>query len=149
MRGLTIAHSSFLAKMTRAEEKILTEEIKILEDMLPTNPDLIDNHKLAKSKLDSIYIKRAAGHKVRAREKYIDLDERPSKFFLEQEQKRAKVNNPNCIFRDDNTLTSDPKEILDLQENFYRKLYEKRILDLENANFFTDHLPQVSDEIKA
>ena len=146
LRGITIAHSSKIAKLERQEEIILVNEIKLLEEILPDNPDILDNLNLVKSKLNSIYIKRAAGYKVRSREKFIDLDERPSSYFLNQENKRAKLNNPSSLFRPDNTLSNDPLEILDLQEQYYKKLYEKRITEIENADLFINNLPTLTDD---
>ena len=148
LRGMSISHSSYIAKLERAEENILLEEIQLIESLLPENPDLLDNLNTVKTKFKSIHIKQAAGHKVRAREHFIDLDERPSKFFLEQEKSRGKINNPGCLFRTDESLTNDPEEILKLQEDYYKDLYAKKPNDTNIGLKFTNNLKKVTNEAK-
>ena len=71
MCSIIIAYSSIIAKLEG--RKKLINEINILEDSLPNNPDLLDNINLVKLKLNAIYLKRAAGLKVRSRENILIL----------------------------------------------------------------------------
>ena len=146
LRGLTIAYSSHISKSERAEEQRIIIEIKYLESQLIKQPELIDNYNFAKSRLYAIHLKRAEGHRIRARENKIDLDERPSKFFLDKEKTRGKTNNPGAMYKPNGDLTSDPKEILELQKNFYKELYTLRSTNNDCSEFFTKNLKKISDD---
>jgi hypothetical protein len=148
IRGLSISHGSHIAKLDREEEKLLTEQLKLVETEMIKNPDLIENYNLIKSKLRTFQLKHAAGQKVRARERYIDLDERPTEYFLAQEKSHGKVNNPGALYRPDKSLTNDNEEILSLQHEFYKDLYTNRQINLLKANKFMKDLPKLTEEMK-
>ena len=65
------------------------------------------------------------GSLVRSREKIIDNEERPSKFFYECERKNKNKTHIQKLYKSDNTITHNQDEILRTIEAFYKKLYTK------------------------
>ena len=92
IRGRTIAYSSRKNKNTNVAEKKLESKIKTLEDNIFT--DIIDSQILdelhveeSKEQLKQIRNQRMKGVMIRAKAKYYEEGEKPTKYFLNLEKK--------------------------------------------------------------
>lgn len=88
------------------------------------NPgQFIDRLREIKSQIKEIQLQNYAGSKIRSRAECLDNDEKPSKFFFQQEIKRAKQKTITKIVTESSRTCSNSGDILAEFQNFYSKLY--------------------------
>ena len=122
----------FTCKYSRtkgSEEKLiiaqLTEVISGLEEQLPLNRQdtvLLEN---TKTDLEEKLEERVNGIIFRSKARWYEKGERSTKYFYALEKSR--YNAKTCyVLKDENEqLIQDPQRILQMQKEFYSKLYEK------------------------
>ena len=84
--------------------------------MIRTQPGIFDNRKVN-------YI--AQGATIRSRARWYEEGEKSNKYFLNLESSRGKKCSIRKIFTRNETLTTNPKVILDELSSFYSNLYQK------------------------
>ena len=102
----------------------LNDRLCLLEDKIsctPT-PNIIEEYNLTKNEIENIYNEKAMGHMVRSRVKLIAEFEKPSKYFLNLEKANQQIKHIRCLQQNGKHIF-DPKAILDLQANYFAKLY--------------------------
>ena len=76
-----------------------------------------------KKDLNEIWQKKTQGAIIRSSTNWVEVGEKPSKYFLNLEKHNY---NKKCIFRlynEEGALITDPNEILRMQADLYQKLY--------------------------
>jgi len=131
VRGQTIQYSSRNKRKERETETRLTEEIRILEDRLKQEVNMIEydniNERLEKirGELENIRLPRIKAIMLRARAQFYEEGEKPSNFFCNLE-KRNYLNKLITNLRVDERVIDDPAEILKEQKNYYESLYSSK-----------------------
>jgi len=140
IRGRTIAYSSTKNKNKNLAEKQLEKSIQILEDRITTgeiDPQILDELEESKEQLKQIRNIKMKGIMVRARAKYYEEGEKPTKYFLNLE-KRNYVSKLITRLNTETGEIKDSKEILQTQKEFYKQLYSTK----RNEN------NQITDQLK-
>ena len=107
----------------RLVESSLVEKICYLESMQPLtkrDAEILDN---TKADLDEILTEKTAAVIFRSKCRWFELGEKNTKYFYTLEKRRANAKNCYCLLKD-NTLITNPTDILEEQRTFYETLYE-------------------------
>ena len=100
------------------------------------DPD-IETTKLA---IDSIMLNKAKGAQIRARLQWAEDGEKPSKFFLSMERKRAQQKLISGVYRPDGSIATDIGDVILNFSNFYKTLFTSQPLDETKTNYFLSNL---------
>ena len=128
IRGRTIAYSSRKNKNTNMAEKQLRSKIKTLEDNIFTgiiDSQMLDELEESKEQLKQIRNQRMKGVMIRAKAKYYEEGEKPTKYFLNLEKKND-VSKLITRLSVESGEINDPKQILQAQKVFYEQLYKTK-----------------------
>ena len=121
---------------TRELENNITKLDRVVTTGMSTIKDLEDLYKL-NNKLLEVRKEELKGALIKSRADWLDLGEKPSKFFLNLEN-RNKVNIMiNEIKLDDNTIIRDQSAILNEIKKFYEKLYSSKTIPEEEGDDIT------------
>ena len=85
--------------------------------------------KLLKNKindLDNIYLLEAKGAQIRSRVQWFEKGEKNTKFFIGLEKHNAKKKHITSVLKNNGKYTSNTKEILKEQVNFFKQLYQMK-----------------------
>lgn len=132
IRGKTISYSTYKKKrMTKMEDE-LKKEIQDLEQNLNDNVSdiLIEKQK----ELESMRKSRMKGQAVRARVKWIDEGEKPTKYFCSLESRNYICKQIPRIEKENGSIICKQEKILEELKDFYETLYKKPAV-LESDNF--------------
>ena len=141
IRGKTISYSTARAKKQKQMENYLLKKIEALEKNLTENN--MDEYKTYKAELESIYDVKSKGEILRSKARIIDLNEKPSKFFLNQEINNYKNKHIRKLIVDNKTIMS-PDGILQEEASFYTKLNTSQTCENDYKDFETD-VPNLND----
>lgn len=138
IRGNTIKYSSEKKKKSKIEEIKLEKEIEILEQEINDNIGTIDHEKFQileqkKTNLVNIRRQKIEGVMLRSKCRYQDLGEKPTKYFLNLENRNYTNKTISKLIDEDGKEYTETKDILNLQKDFYKKLYSKNE-DLNEEN---------------
>jgi len=153
LRSETMKYSASISRKNKSREVQLIGKINELEGKYNTNPSdhLLNNIKECKTELESLYKIKADGCIIRSKANWIEHGERNSNYFINLEkrnQKQKTITKLNC---DSNVSITDPKEILQEEETFYRNLYSScNPTDFSFADIFDndDNIPKLNDDLK-
>ena len=112
-------------KKQNSQEIKLTNEIKVLEENLKDNLNnitWINELKEENDKLEEIREHKVKGALIRSRWQHVNSGEKPSKLFLNIENKNF-ISKHIRELKSDNKIIQDPKLILEEMRQFYEKLY--------------------------
>ena len=150
IRTETISYASWKARQRRQLGQDLEKQLNILEDQLSKGQPVLDQYSAIKIELENFNEDIAKGAFIRSRAKFVEEDEKCTKFFFQQEKRNSKVKHIKCLNIDNKTIT-DPKHILDEQAKFYSNLYTQKT-DLNNCvnecSLFDTLIPNLSEEEK-
>ena len=137
IRAFTIKFSKKKAKRKRDEEIALLSEMTKIQTELQTSYS--DSLKIeldrVKSKLSKIATVRTRGTIVRSRARWYEHGERNSKYFYNLEKmNHRKKHITSLIINDDNKITN-PKDILQEEERFFRQIYTSTNTDPDCPDF--------------
>ena len=125
IRGKTIGFSSAKKKNQNKEEKILDEKIDSLHKLYTLNPtdENFENLKTAQNDLESLREKKIDGIITRAKARWHLEGERNSKYFCNLENRHYTEKTITKLKNENNEEITDPKDILNVQKQFYETLY--------------------------
>jgi hypothetical protein len=156
IRGFTIGYTSHKAKVRRQKELELQNELTKIENELATNPN--ENNKQVFAtitrELEALNNERTKGQQIRARATHIELNEKNSAYFFSKEKSNYSTKNIVTIHKEDGTIVTEPKKILECQKVFYQNLYKdssKNDIQNQEANRLfleQDDLPTLDDTNK-
>ena len=84
----------------------------------------VNKLEILKTKYDLQYEYIAQGAIIRSRARWYEQSEKSNKYFLTLESSRGKKSTIRKIIREDKSLTTNPKVIMDELESFYSSLYQ-------------------------
>ena len=130
IRGNTIKFSSIKKKENEREEQNLEHDIKEIENEINTNFLNIEDEKLntlvqKKQRLTEIRKTKIEGVMLRSRVRYEDLGEKPTKYFLNLENRQFTNKVMNKIIEENGNEFTDTQDILNSQKRFYQTLYDE------------------------
>ena len=128
LRGTIIKYSKQKSRGNRDKTKNLEEKIRILDKEISTGKANIDSLKKLKDlndKLIEIKNEELKGALIRSRAEWLDLGKKPSRFFLNLENRNRVNKMISEIKLDDNTIIKNQMSILDELRKFYEKLYSE------------------------
>ena len=126
IRQDTMSYSKRKAKERKAKLTILEEKIRICQILCDQDPssENVNRLEILRTEYDLQYEYIAQGAIIRSRARWHEYGEKSNKFFLNLESSRSKKSNIRMILREDQSLTTNPKEIMDELGNFYTNLYQ-------------------------
>ena len=145
IRGKTISYSTYIKRKNEKEEHRLVQEIEILE----SDPN-IDNEKMLileqnKLKLQEYREIKLRGMIVRSRINWLDQGEKPSKYFCQLENRNYKAKRMCFLEQENGNIVYEQDELIEETKNFYKKLYEKRQVEVIDLNNLVNNQPKLSN----
>lgn len=143
-----IDFASRAGSQLKSQISSLTRELLRMEEKNPAScPDAEELYRSKKKELAELEILKANKIIFRARANWAQQGERPSRYFLSLEKRRARTNTLSQALDDEGKLTSDPRKILGLTKSFYADLYASpshELVPLEALNWQSLDIPQIS-----
>ena len=150
LRGLIMSYASGKKRQQNYQENKLIKEISVLESKLAqelNNENYISNLKEKNNELEEIRMHKLNGSLIRSRWQNVSMGEKPSKYFLNMENKNFVSKNIRELKIGNKTI-NNPKDILEEMKIFYNNLYKhKEHLDIEDTelNRVRDSLPKLNN----
>ena len=125
------------------EEKDLMIKIEPLEDkelkavITKDEQNKLDN---LKDKLEEIRKVKLKGTMIRSRARWVEFGEKSSKYFLNLEKRNFINKSITELKTSEDKVTKDQNEIINMQKNFYKSLYEEKITGEE-----VEYTPDISN----
>ena len=154
IRGRIISYASKKKRTQDMEEKKLNKKIELVEEEYILDPtDLENNEKLndLKNRLQEIREIKLKGALLRSRANITNFNEKPTKFFLNLENKNFISKNIRELKLQNGNKIHKPCEILEEMSKFYTKLYDKqKSTDIEKTSFkgIEKKLPKLTENEK-
>ena len=142
IRGATIQFAVQKAKEKRQYETNLRAELKVLEDKLDNNEEVMDTYNTVKKDLEQIEEEKLRGNIVRSRAQLIEEGEKCSKYFMNLENRNYRTKCITTLLKDEIKISKQP-DILDECKRFCEDLYSKSMECnlFEKCQFFkTSHI---------
>ena len=152
IRGKTIAYSSYKKKQTLLREEKLQEEIRGLER--ETNLDL-NKIEEKKTELQNIRKEKLQGVMIRARVRWAEEGEKPTKYFCGLESRNYTSKTIFKVKKDDDSIVDKQEEVLKEVKKFYSNLYQKQEsgpeidTDIDNILKNLQEAPTLSNDEKS
>ena len=96
---------------------------------------LLGTFGILQNKLDSLTADKLEGARLRSKTKYLQLYEKPSKYFLRTEKRRSTNKTINMLSTDEGEITSQPA-IVNACVNFYSDRYTDTAIDENLKAYF-------------
>ncbi len=143
IRGYTIAYATARKKEKIRHELELKERLKFLEENLCSENYL--EYSTIQMEIEQINKEYALGIQLRSRVKHMEETEQNVSIFSKQEIRNYNIRHIKSLYKHDNTSTDDPNEILEEQELYYSKLYQKPSFEsIDNELFEHKNIPKLT-----
>ena len=155
IRSATICYSKNKFKCIRNREQVLIRKLDQLDGTIFNNfssPDIDDvlrEYDELKTELQSIYEEKGKQAMFRAKCRWVENGERPTKYFFNLEKRNYKKKTISEVRLQDDSTTNDGNVILDQIETYYKNLYTSdRTFSNEECDSFMLNLkiPKLLDE---
>ena len=147
IRSMTISYCKGKAKNIRNREQDIIQELDQLDAIICTNfssPNIeavLREYDKLKNELKSIYKEKGKQAMFRAKCRWVENRERPTKYFFNLEKSNYnKKTISELRLQDDSTTKKNKKVILDQIETYYKNLYTS------DYTFSDEEIPKLSDE---
>ena len=134
IRGKTIAYSSFKKRENEKQEKNLNDEIKKIESEVDLGQEQVINLEQKKLELQELREIKIRGMIVRSRSQWLQNGEKPSRYFLNLENRNFASKRMCFLINDNNETIFEQKDLIDETKKFYENLYRKRDIDTIELN---------------
>ena len=146
-KDLITVHSQRLTRIRKENQK---HARKRLDKLLTSNRNnsVIDQNRIAalKQDIETLYNEEMEGCKIRAKVKYLETSEKPTRLFLRREKQLASKKSISHLIKSDGTSARTTSEITEECVQFYKTLYSKEAADSSlNLSFFNE-LARLSEE---
>lgn len=149
IKNFTIYYCKKKAKVKRDLLKVLEKSYYRLQYFERKNPgQFIDRIREIKKQIKELQNQNYIGSKIRSRAENLINQEKPSKFFYQQEIKRAKQKTITKITTESSTCVKSG-DILDAFKDFYSKLYTDEAVDQDIVDLFLKSLPKLRNDLSA
>ncbi len=123
IRGYTVSYATAVKKKKMAYELELKKWIEILEKNLNDNNYL--EYKTIQNQIEQAQKEYTMGAQVRSKAKAIEETEQNIAYFRMEEKKNYNVRYIRSLYKEDDTIITELREILKEEEIFYKTLYTK------------------------
>ena len=129
IRNATISYTKYKAKVSRDRTEEIRRQLEQLDDTICNNffsPDinqLLLNYVNLKSELQSLYESKGKQAMFRAKCRWVEQGERPTKYFFNLEKRNYNKKTIWELRLEDETTTTNDKLILDEIEAYFKDLY--------------------------
>ena len=144
IKKFTIEYSKRRRYEANERQKRLERQLCELERNLTTE-NRVSKYNEVKQELKQIDDEKINGHIIRSKVRWHEEGERSTKYFWGLEKARAVKKHLQELKLKDGIITTDPKEILSAQVDFYRKFYSSKLQDNQTAYNFFDHTITLND----
>ena len=151
LRGSIISYSIEKGREKKSRFKKLEETVKALDLKVTSGKaSTQDFVQLKEHNITMIYLRQEElkGAFIRSRAEWHELGEKPSRYFLNLENKNRINKTINEIKMDDNTIINDQQRILSELREFYAKLYSNKKMNEESDYIPTLNPTELSPEQK-
>ena len=147
IRSETISYAAWASKKRKEEIEKLRNALIVLEININNGENVFNEYQETKLKLEGMMQAVADGVFIRSRAKFIEDNEKSTKYFLQLEKRNNRTKSIRTLITENGSIT-DPQKILDEQRLFYKNLYTKSSRDKcdKDCSFFNANIPQL-DEI--
>ena len=153
IRNYTIPYCSRKKKISIQREKYLDEEYLRLFNIVHTQDDVSENlmnqYHSVKSELENIEKTKSRGIIMRSKVKWVEEGEKNTSYFLRLERANYKNKHIEQLMDPSNkSVITEPEKILNLQRDFYKKLFTDNSNDNNEAErelFQSVELPHISN----
>jgi len=150
VRSETISYATWKSKERKKQGVELDKNLQELEKNLNNGLNVYEEYLNAKQELEAFNNDIAKGSFIRSRVRFIEENEKCSKFFLQQEIHNSKTKYIKSL-KIGTEYETNPDKILKEEENFYKTLYSKptnnKICE-KSCSLFTKVMPGLNAEEK-
>ena len=155
IRNATISYAKYKAKVSRDRAEDIKRQLEQLDDTICNNffsPDtnqILLHYDNLKSELQSLYENKGKQAMFRAKCRWVEQGERPTKYFFNMEKRNYNKKTIRELRLEDESTTINDKQILDQIEVYFRDLYtSEKTFSQEEYDEFTQHsqMPKLSDD---
>ena len=149
LRSITVSYSSYKAKQNRAMGDNLMSELRQLENQLNEGKNVLNEYNRKKEEVEDFNDMVAEGIFIRSRAQWTEDSEKCTKYFLQLEKRNYNNKYIKTLHTDAAVLTN-PSDILEEQERFYKDLYTDKLKKpcKEACSLFNTNKPQLTPEEK-
>ena len=140
-KHLIIAHSTRLSYIRNEKQK---QARKYLTKLLQSENISENEINIARNEIDKLYEESIEGIKIRAKVKYLEINEKPTRFFLQKEKKSALNKCITKLIKSDGTIIDTNEEIQEECAFFYKSLYSSEQIDNSLESYFFKDLPTLT-----
>ncbi len=147
IRQYSMEYGKAKAKRIKNTESDLEQQLnQLLSEQDQANTISVEEHLEnqivnIRSKLEEISEYKTNGLMLRSQATWYEKGEKSTKYFLQLESRNRVKKCVNKLKREDDTITTDSEEILNMQANFYEKLYAAR--DIKTTDQVNNYLASV------
>ena len=123
VKGFSIEYCKKKNARLKKEEKELEENIKVLAFRFDEGEDVLEELQSYSKDLEMKKKLEAQAAILRSKANWASHSERPTKYFLNLEKKRALEKQISAIEREDGSLTTEFREVMKAIQTFYKNLY--------------------------
>lgn len=125
-KEVAVARSVEIARLARDTKK---EKARTLNQLIeafkniPADQDLASNIDLLKKEITNSEIEKAVGARIRSKVKWLDLGEKPTKYFYALEKARGADQTIKALKNKEGLEVNEPTELTEVAADFYQELY--------------------------
>ena len=138
IRGITIPYCAKKKRITQEKKAALDRQLKLFHELADTNPHqnpaLLNIIEDLNSQVEEIRKDYMRGLLIRARAKWIEDGEKPSKYFCSLETRNYTNKNITKLVSSEGTNILEQADILQEIKTFYINLYSSREHTMTNVN---------------
>ena len=146
IREYSIKFSKDKARKQKTQETELIKKLNSLAELADSDPsaDNLINLEATKIELEVINYTKTQGSILRSKAQWVEAGEKNTKYFLNLEKRNFETKHITKLKINDNECTEDPKQIMELQKNFYKDLYSTNKRNDYFDETFLTNLPKIS-----
>lgn len=151
VRETAIRRSKDIKKDTNKKEKAIMDNLNVLLNKENLSEDEKVKLMQLQSEIDKLYVDAAKGAFIRSRARWLENGEKNTSYFFALEKRNFKRNNISSL-QINNYISTNPKEIAEHAQSFYKELYTSKFEPLSCDEFLDkvkEYIPTISDEFKS
>ena len=143
IRSLTIEYSIKKSKERKLRERILSNELRVLEDQYSSNSEQNVKVKLeiCKQELENLYQFKTEGHIIRSRANWVENGERNTNYFINLEKRNQNLKTITALYTQEGNIVNDTADILNTGKKYFENVYKSdnpTMKDIEDFLAFDD-----------
>ena len=131
IKDLTISISQLIARERNREKEVLENRLKFLKDRNMQKDEINE----IQMKLRKIHEQNGVGARVRSREKWWELGEKPTRYFHNLEKRRGADKLWRGILDKEENIVFGTKQVQKRQVEFYKELFQSQNLNCNDNQY--------------